>query len=160
MTYRKIPESPTRDEGLPDQIRVLETGHFISHEEIGIELDTGEVVAVSCRTEREPNTNGLLLKPVARLLTIDGGTDVDFDGNSLTVTFCHHASGADVATIGELALRREAMLAVLGEPPGVDSDGAPLLNISEHARVAISIRTAIAIRSAADNARPLPDDLL
>lgn len=160
MTYRKIPEAAAISEQLPDQIRVLETGHYISHDEIGIELDTGEMVAVSCRTEREPNTNGLLLKPVARVLTTDGGTAVDFEGNSLTVTFCHHASGIEVAAIGEPTLKREAMLLALGEPPGLDADGVPLLNISDAARAAVSIRTAIMVHAAADNSRPLPDDLL
>lgn len=74
------------------------------------ELDTGDLIAVSCAVER--SATGVLLQARARAINAEGEPVVDAIGNPVETTYIH------TVTVDRMDadLPRDCMLAVLGEP--------------------------------------------
>lgn len=166
MDVTKLAEQPVRrDPGLAWE----ENGSGLHLDEIAVELDTGELVAVSVETKWTDGNTGLGLHGWARLINPDGSSQEAPDGKVIETSITFNAPAALVEEHGERALGREVMLAVLGEPPTMvevpvdlekaEADAAaappgtvlepaaavrPLISFGDEARRNASIRAAIA----------------
>lgn len=127
---------------------MLTSGEWIAPDEIGVVLDTGEHVAVSCVVlARDYGAQSVTLLTSARLLTEDGGTVTDQgqDPAHIHTQWRHTASLPQIDRAGGLdALRRDCLLAVLGEPPQAIVDDVPVLLLPPELLQQVSIRSAIA----------------
>lgn len=170
MAYTKIlPADPQPDPEVPEGVSgaalpvLLDTGEWIAPDEVGVLLDTGERVAVSCVvTARDYGAQSVTLLTSARLLTADGGTAIDLAQNPAHVhtEWRHTASLSQMDRAGGLdALRRDCILAVLGEPPLAMADGAPVLLLPAEMLLQISIRSAIAAADVIGQSINNPDPL-
>lgn len=82
--------------------------------EIGIELDTGDIIAVSCIRKRVDS--GVCYNAKARAINADGTARAYPDGRLLETEMKHSVSVERVETLTDDAIARECLLAVLGEP--------------------------------------------
>jgi hypothetical protein len=102
-------------------------------------------VAVSIRIEREPITQRTRYRVAARVVDPETGASVmGRDGQPIQSAFAHSATHDAIASTGELVMLRELARVVLGLPPGLDADGAPLLPVSDDVRRDADIHTALA----------------
>ncbi len=162
MPYSKINPAPGQPppSRIAGMFTVLETGHWINADETAVQLDTGHVVAVSCPADRESHSQGLTFRASARVLNAAGGTVVDNGGSHIATQFRYSAHPAVIAALGVEGIRRELLLALLGEPATHDADGEPLLMIDPVVAINISIRSALSMAAVADNAANGLADLL
>lgn len=79
-----------------------------------VELDTGDLVAVSCSSKRVDS--GMVYFPQARALDADGLARVDADGRPIQTGFKHSVPIERVEALTHDAITRECLLLVLGEP--------------------------------------------
>lgn len=119
------------------------------------ELDTGQLVAVSIRTDRHKITNGLVFQAWARAIEEDGSTRLDTLGEELEIEHRHPVDQGilEQRSIPEIA--KDVMHLLLGEPVAArDVDGAQVewIALPPDVRNALSIRSAI---KAADEAAEL-----
>lgn len=88
-----------------------------------VELDTGEIIAVSVATKRLANGGGLEFRGWARQIEPDGRTKRDPAGQEMELEFPTSASPAVLAALetdeetAKDRISREVMLMMLGEPP-------------------------------------------
>ena len=82
--------------------------------EIAVELDTGDLVAVSCNRKRVDA--GVCYHAKARAVNADGTARTYPSGKLLETEFKHSVSVERVETLTDDAIARECMLATLGEP--------------------------------------------
>lgn len=122
MAFKKLTKQP------PHRSEALawgDNGPGLHGDEVAVQLDTGERVAVSVEPKWEPNNTGLALHAWARLIHADGSSfedptgAVDADGRPIVfeTSVTMNVPASFVELYGEKALGREMMLAVLGEPP-------------------------------------------
>ena len=95
------------------------------------ELDTGDLIAVSCTVER--SATGVLLQARARAITVDGEPVVDAIGNPIETTYMQNVAADRM----DADFPRDCMLAVLGEPVS--------RQWSERAMAKASIRVSLAM---------------
>jgi hypothetical protein len=119
--------------------------------EIGLQLDDGTLVAVSVSMRRPANNSGLAFTANGRCLNPDGTTSTCACGDPVASSFTHSASAAEVAALTGAAIRREMLLALLGEPAStheVDGVEAPLINWGADLLATVSLRNAAVLASA------------
>lgn len=97
------------------------------------ELDTGDLIAVSCTVER--SATGVLLQARARAITADGEPVMDALGNPVETIYQHTVAVERM----DADLPRDCMLAVLGEPVVRSPPW------SERALAKVSIRVSLAV---------------
>jgi hypothetical protein len=83
-------------------------------EETVVQLDTGDLVAVSCNSKRVDA--GVSYRPRARAIDAQGDPLNWPDGRPIETGFTHNTTVERVEALGQEAVNRECMLAVLGEP--------------------------------------------
>lgn len=153
MPYTKIKpaaeQPPFEEAGLSV---LLETGQLIGPDETAVLLDTGQTVALSCPADRESHSQGLTFRASARVLTPSGGTVVDNSGGHVATLYRYSAHPVLIASLGIDVIRRELVLAMLGEPLTRDEHGELLLMIDPVVAINISIRSALAMAAVAENA--------
>ncbi len=153
MPYTKInlaAEQPPASR-IAGMFSVLETGEWISADETAVRLDTGQAVALSCPADREAHSQGLTFRPSARVLNSGGGTVVDNSGSHIATQFRYSAHPAVIAQLGVEVIRRELLLAMLGEPCTRDEDGEPLIHIDPVVAINVSIRSALSMAAVVEN---------
>lgn len=96
-----------------------------------VELDTGDLIAVSCAVER--SATGVLLHARARAIDADCSPVLDALGNPVETTYMHNVAVERM----DPDLPRDCMLAVLGEPVS--------RQWSERAMAKASIRVSLAV---------------
>lgn len=155
MPYTKIPISspqpePSEENGFGRSVLLI-TGAWIAADEIAVELDTGEHVAVACiAADRDFASQTLYLTTTARVLDAEGGTAYDNGQNPahIATAWIHGANTGQIQAAGGLdALRTELLRLALGETPrtiGGGDDSLPLLPLPNDVLQTISIRRAIA----------------
>lgn len=164
MPYTKIaPADPQPDVPEAAFAVLLVTGEWIAPDEVGVELDTGEHIAVSCvATSRDYGAQSVTLRTTARVMTTDGGTAMDQgrDRAHVTTQFHHTATMSQIDRAGGIdALRRDCMRYALGEPPLAIVDDMPVLPLSAEMLAQISIRSAMQAASLLGTAIDNPDPL-
>lgn len=129
MSYEKRPDVP------------CDSGSIV------VELETGDLVSVSCRVMRCTISGNRVFCPSAIQVGLTGEPLVDDDG---AVDAGHRFSCPDeiVDTHGEAVIARECLLLVLGEPPTL-VDGTPIVAWSPEVAAHSSIRRAISAARAA-----------
>lgn len=111
-----------------------------------VELDTGELVAVRCSTERvtrpdaEGSTQALSYRVTARVVDAQGEPVNDAAGQAIQTTYGHSTTLDVVDSLGDANIVRDLLMAALGEPMTV-------LNLSDKNKAQASIREAIAASS-------------
>jgi len=155
MPYVTIPladpqPDPDIENGYGSSV-LLSTGEWIAADEIAVQLDTGERVAVACiAADRDFASQALYLTTTARLLDAEGGTAFDNGRNPahIATSWTHGANTGQMQLAGGLdALRTECLRLILGETPrtiGTGDDSFPLLPLPNDVLQTISIRRAIA----------------
>lgn len=130
MGFTKMnPQPGPRDEELLDREPVRdEQGKIIADapydtaapglypNEIAVELDTGEFIAVEVETPWLGNNMGIELHAFARLIEPDGTTKLTPKGQHVEVEIRHNVESPKVERFGREALAKEMLLLVLGEP--------------------------------------------
>lgn len=119
--------------------------------EIALELDDGNLVAVQCPAERNPQSNSMVFTPRARWIGVDGEQRRDPAGREVITTKTHNASPEQVSALGASVIVRECLYLVSGEPLTPDPDH-PEINMMMFGADNIaqcSIRNAIASASVA-----------
>lgn len=86
----------------------------VSEGEIAVELDTGDLVAVSCLRKRIES--GLCYNAKARAIEVDGTARTYPSGMLLVTEMKHSALMERVEVLTDPEIAKECMLAVLGEP--------------------------------------------
>lgn len=84
--------------------------------EVAVELDTGEQVAVFCERSWQDNNAGLEFYTSARAINADGSTKLCHAGKEVVIEVRDSSSSDAVALHGADALTTQRILAVLGEP--------------------------------------------
>lgn len=79
-----------------------------------VELDTGALVAASCTRKRV--ASGVAYHAMARAIDADGQPVTLPDGRPVATELKHSVSAARMEELGDDAIARECLLAVLGEP--------------------------------------------
>lgn len=79
-----------------------------------VQLDTGALAAVSCTRKRVDA--GVAYHAVARAITEDGQPVTLPDGRAVRTELKHSVTAARMEELGDDAIARECLLAVLGEP--------------------------------------------
>jgi hypothetical protein len=79
-----------------------------------VQLDTGDLVAVSCTRKRVPA--GVAYHAKARAIDENGQPITTADGRPVVTELKHSVTAARVDELGDEAITRECLLAVLGEP--------------------------------------------
>ncbi len=132
---------------------LLETGEWIAPDEVAVELDTGERIALACiAASRDFARQTVYLTTTARVMDAEGGTALDRgqDPAHIATTWIHGVTISAISAAGGLdAIRTECLRIALGEPPTL-VDGFPLVPVSDAVREAASIRRAIAAAAALD----------
>lgn len=119
----------------PDQAAFSEAGP----EELVVQLDSGELVAVRAIGEVDQNTGNAVIKARARAVQADGSPLLDANGHITQSEYAFSADPAGVDAMGGMtAFQKLMLLTVLGENPQWPSP--PASDILEHA----SIRTNLA----------------
>jgi hypothetical protein len=83
--------------------------------EVAIQLDDGELIAVSVKEEWQSNGGGVHLLAMARWIQADGTQETAPDGTPIVATFSNNFGPLQIDEHGMDALRREALLVILGE---------------------------------------------
>jgi hypothetical protein len=148
MPYTTIPVAdPQPDDRESPYVEQLVTGEWISNDEVAVELDAGERVAVSCvAANRDSASHSVQLTTTARRLDREHGTALDDSQNKshVVTSWIHGVTVRAIESAGGLAaIRAECLRIALGEAPTM-IDGEPLIPISQEVRDAASIRRAIA----------------
>lgn len=79
-----------------------------------VELDTGALVAASCTRKRV--AAGVVYHAIARAIDASGDPVTLPDGRPVVTELKHSVSAARMEELGDDAIARECLLAVLGEP--------------------------------------------
>lgn len=79
-----------------------------------VELDTGALVAASCSRKRV--AAGVAYHAMARAIDADGQPITLPDGRPVATELKHSVSASRMEELGDDAIARECLLAVLGEP--------------------------------------------
>lgn len=120
-----------------------------------VQLDTGELIALSVARKRRPNGGGMDFRGWARVIEEDGSTKLDPAGQEMELEFPHGADAGTMQSIGddaEAVISREIMLMMIGAPAtmrdvpveeGQDPERAPIVGWAEDVRLNTSIRYAI-----------------
>lgn len=87
--------------------------------ETAFELDTGDLVAVSCSRKRVDQ--GMSYSAIARAINVDGTARLYPDGRPLQTEMKHAVSAERMEALTDAAITRDCLLAVLGEPPEIMS---------------------------------------
>lgn len=180
MAYTKLePQPAPRDEELLDREPERDEQGVITGpppydvpapglypDEIAVEIDTGELVAVCVSTPWLGNNQGIALHAGARLIEPDGTTKLTPSGLHVEVEIIHNVENPKVERFGRGTLAKEMLLLVLGEPetivtydnpPIAEEDKpvdwaptfeAPMIPWSADFRLDASIRTALAAAAA------------
>lgn len=101
-----------------------DNGPGLHTDEVAVQLDTGELVAVSVEPKWPENNSGLALHAWGRLINADGSSKedptgaVDAQGRPVVIetSITANIPQDQLDRFGEQALSKELMLAVLGEP--------------------------------------------
>ena len=83
-------------------------------DETVVELDTGALVAASCTRKRV--ASGVAYHASARAIDADGQPVTLPDGRPVATELKHSVTAARMEELGDDAIARECLLAVLGEP--------------------------------------------
>ena len=126
--------------------------------ELAVELDTGALVAVRC--DRKRVDAGVCYHAQARAIDAEGTQLADGSARPIVTEFKHSVPVDLVDTLGDDAITRECLLAVLGEPmtPRSDSSGLTMFAWPDAVLSGVSIRVSIAaaaVSGAADAAAVL-----
>ena len=105
-------------------------------------LDDGSRVAVSCIVRRMPHSNDQVYHAKARHIDEEGTTLRDAHGQLVVTEHQHTATSQQIALHGDLALRKEVMLLVMGEEATMVEE-FPVLPVEDRLRENCSIRRAI-----------------
>jgi hypothetical protein len=125
--------------------------------EIAVQLAGGDLAAVSVTAERLANGGGVALTARARAIEADGSTRLCAQDKPIETAAAHKADVTAVTRDGVDVLSREMLLLVLGEPETLvertnpddqTSFEAPLIGISEEAKLNASIAHAIEVAEA------------
>ena len=149
MTYIKLtPQPALRD---PASADIAAPGLYPN--EVAVQLDTGELVAVFVERSWQANNAGVEFYTSARLVNADGSTKLCPTGCEVVTEFRHGSTSAEVAAHGADALATQHVMAVLGEPiaqvaiPNPDPAPAPqtqpMIPWDQTFLANVSIRTAI-----------------
>lgn len=112
MAYKLVhTQPPPRDPGL----RWEQNGPGLHQDEVAVELDTGELVAVSVEVHWDEGNTGLGLHGWARLINGDGSSKTDPAGKVIETSLPTTVSQDLLERHGKKKLGREVMHAVLGE---------------------------------------------
>ncbi|GGD64531.1 hypothetical protein GRI62_11915 [Erythrobacter arachoides] len=140
---------PARDADLADD----EIGAGLYVDETLVELDTGDLVAMSVKPHREPNTGGLVVCAWARAVHADGSTICDNAGEIVENEYRATFTAGDVADYGVSHLTRQVLLLMLGEPldDDVDENGISTgpLKVSQDVATSVSIRNDLMVATIA-----------
>lgn len=152
MPFTKLlPVDPQPETPEAGHATLLQTGEWIASDEVAVELDTGERVALACvASGRDFASQTVHLTTTARLLDAQGGTAVDGGQTPahIATSWVHGVTMQAIDAAGGLdTIRTECLRLALGEPPAV-ADGLPLIPVSDAIRDAVSIRRAIAAAEA------------
>ena len=153
-------ELPLRDEALTDD----EHGAGLYPDETLIELDTGELVAVSVTSKRQANTGGLMVCAWSRAVNPDGSTLLDSGGEEIEnehhTTFTPH----DVLEYGIDYLNRQVLLLMIGEPldAPVDENGISTgpLKVSSDVVANASIKNDLSVAQQATESEAIGANVL
>lgn len=110
-------------------------------------LDDGSRIAVSCVVRRMTHSNDQVYHGKARHIGEDGITLMDAHGQHIITEHQHTATSQQIALHGDLALRKEVMLLVMGEEATMVEE-FPVLPVEDRLRENSSIRRAIASAAA------------
>lgn len=103
---------------------------------LAVEIDTGELVAVQC--ERKRVDAGVCYHAQAQSIDEAGIPRLDFNGRPIATEFKHTAPTAQVDSVGDAAITRECLLAVLGEPTTGVIAWSPLLLSAASIRISLA----------------------
>ena len=119
--------------------------------EIALELDDGNLVAVQCPAERNPQSNSMVFTSSARWIDAAGAQKFDPAGRAVATAKTHNAGNEQVAALGASVIVRECLYLVSGEPltPDPDHPEINLLMFGADNIAQCSIRNAIASASVA-----------
>lgn len=92
-------------------------GPGLHADESVLELEGGQLVAVSVETKWPENNSGLALHGWARLIQADGASKTDPEGKVIETSISVNCDQQLVDAHGAKKLAKEVLLAVLGEPP-------------------------------------------
>lgn len=115
--------------------------------ETALELDTGDLVAVSVESQWLENGAGVAFKSCARWINADGSTRLCPNDCHIETNASHTADAVSVQAHGVAALGKEMLLLVLGEEPTlitIDGEEVPIIGWSADVRLNASIRHALA----------------
>lgn len=152
MPFTKLlPADPQPDTPEAAYAVQLVTGEWIAPDEVAVQLDTGERIALACvASGRDFASQTVHLTTSARLMDAEGGTAVDSGQNPahIATAWVHGVTMQAIDAAGGLdVIRTECLRAALGELPAMVGD-QPLLPVSDAVRDAASIRRAIAAAEA------------
>ncbi|WP_428309243.1 hypothetical protein [Hydrocarboniphaga sp.] len=121
---------------------------------VALELDSGELVAAACELMRCPNSHNVVVRPMAIAIDAYGDPISDSHGEIIAVEHRHSCCDTELDRAGEAAIKREALLLVLGEPPTLvtPADGGEpeqLIPWPGEIRASASIRRALRASAAA-----------
>lgn len=117
----------------------------VAEGETAVELDTGDIIAVSCIRKRVDQ--GVCYNAKARAIEADGTARTYQDGRLLETEMKHGVSVERVDVLTDDAITRECLLAVLGEPTQGLFGWADMNLLAWSIRVSIS---AAAVSGSAD----------
>lgn len=140
MTYTKMnPQPPYRDEALAYE----DLGPGLYADEIAVELDDGNHVAVSITEEWAPNGSGVHLQAWARWIDENGQTHTSPEGAHVESQASVNVGAQVLAEHSMDVLRKEMLLMVLGEPQTLQKIGredVPILFVADTNRLNWNIR--------------------
>lgn len=112
--------------------------------ELAVELDTGTLAAVRC--DRKRVDAGVCYFAQARAVDATGADLQDSAGRPVVTQFKHVVPVEQVDAIGDDAITRECLLAVMGEPltPRNDGSGLALFPWPDAVLTGVSLRVSIA----------------
>lgn len=86
--------------------------------EFVVHLDSGEFVAVKANGHVAPQTGNCIIHAAARVVTADGSSLLDADGNPIASEYNCNFDAANLAAVGGISgFRKLMLLTVLGENP-------------------------------------------
>ena len=135
-----------RDPELPFE----EVGPGLYADETVYELDSGELVAASIRTDRHGPTGGLTFRAWVRAINEDGSTKLDTLEQEVEIEHHHLAAPGMLEKRGSTDIAKDVLHLLLGEPLAkrdVDGEQAEWLAVSDEVREALSIRNALTFAS-------------
>ena len=146
--FKAVSNPPdARDPALP----YGDVGPGLYPDETALELDSGELIAVSAEIGWIQN-GAVVVKGIARWIEADGRTKRTASGREVEVSYPATIGAHDVATFGVEALAAEVQRMVVGEPAQLtrevlveegDPEVRPVIDVPESVRLGISVRAAI-----------------